>query len=178
MPPGVSPAQAAVATDAVTTAFHAIHRRAEVTPSETVFLFGLGGLGFNALQLLLNIGCRVLVSDLREPLLAEAVALGVPERDIVPVNKTVQQFAQESKLTFKIDTILDFAGTHQTFEDSQEIGELIKSSMQTKLTCVSSSRRQDYLRRKPGQRKHHQDEDWHKEKTQLHILVRRSSSRS
>jgi len=49
----VLPAQAAVATDAVATAYHAIFRRGEIKDHEKVFLFGLGGLGINALQLIL-----------------------------------------------------------------------------------------------------------------------------
>lgn len=119
----MTPSEAAVATDAVTTAYHAVHRRGEVKPTETVFLFGLGGLGFNALQIVLNIGARVIVSDVREHLLQEAAAIGVPIQDLVPVGKHVQDFVIEQGLTGKIDTVLDFVGTHQTFEDAQHIGE-------------------------------------------------------
>lgn len=123
VPEGVTPAQAAVATDAVTTAYHAVHRRGEVRATETVFLFGLGGLGFNALQIILNIGARVIVSDIRDELLAEAAAIGVPKEDLVPVGKPVQEFISERGLVGKIDTVLDFVGTHQTFEDAQQIGK-------------------------------------------------------
>lgn len=123
MPPGVSPAEAAVATDAVATAYHALHRRAQVKKEETVFLFGLGGLGFNALQILLSIGARIIVSDLRNNLIEDAEALGVPAEDIVPNGHTVQDFVSERGLSGKIDTVLDFVGTHQTFEDAQQIGK-------------------------------------------------------
>ena len=68
---GVTPAEAAVATDAVSTAYHAIMRRGEVKKEETVFLFGLGGLGFNALQILLYIRARVIISDIRQDLLQQ-----------------------------------------------------------------------------------------------------------
>lgn len=117
---GVTPAEAAVATDAVNTAYHAIHRRGEVKSSETVFLFGLGGLGFNALQLVLSIGARIIVCDIRQERLDEAKCIGVPEKDIVPVGKSPQEFVQEHGLL--IDSVLDFVGTHQTFEDAQHIG--------------------------------------------------------
>lgn len=120
---GVTPAEAAVATDAVNTAYHAITRRAEVKATETVFLFGLGGLGFNALQIAHNIGARVIVSDIRQERLDEALLLGIPIEDIVPVGKPPQEFVIENGLDGKIDTILDFVGTHQTFEDSQQIGK-------------------------------------------------------
>lgn len=123
VPQGVSPAEAAVATDAVATAWHAITRRGEAKPHETVFLFGLGGLGFNALQILLTIGCKVIVSDIRESLLREAKELGLPESNIVPLGQNVQDFAAKMGFSGKIDTIFDFVGTHQTFEDSQQIGK-------------------------------------------------------
>lgn len=125
VPDGVSPAEAAVATDAVNTAFHAITRRGDVKKHETVFLFGLGGLGFNALQIVRYIGARVIVSDIRQELLDEAKALGIHEKDIVPVGKPPQDFIKENGLEGKIDTVLDFVGTHQTFEDAQHIGKQI-----------------------------------------------------
>jgi propanol-preferring alcohol dehydrogenase len=112
-----------VATDAVMTAYHAISQRAEVKPEETVFLFGLGGLGFNALQVVHKaIGARVIVSDVRQERLEEAERLGVPKRDIVPAGKSVQDFVAENGLQGKIDTVLDFVGEKQTFEDAQHIG--------------------------------------------------------
>ncbi|KAK3687104.1 hypothetical protein LTR37_019171 [Vermiconidia calcicola] len=122
VPEGVTPLQAAVATDAVLTAYHAITRRAEVKKHQTVFLFGLGGLGFNALQVVCKaIGARVIVSDIRQERLDAAAQLGVPPEDIVPVGKAVQEFVAEKRLT--IDTTLDFVGEKQTFEDAQHIGE-------------------------------------------------------
>lgn len=145
VPKGVSPAVAACATDAVTTAYHAIHRRAEVKKSETVFLFGLGGLGFNALQIIMSIGARVIVSDIRQSLLDEAAALGVPKEDIVPCGESVQDFIRNSGV--HIDTVLDFVGMHQTFEDSQQIGKHILSipppSVYAYLALYSSTRWKD-----------------------------------
>lgn len=121
VPEGVTPAEATVATDAVNTAYHAIHRRGEVKRHETVFLFGLGGLGFNALQIIRNIGARVIVCDIRQQKLDEAVELGIPKEDIVPVGKSPVEFVAERGLY--IDTVADFVGTHQTFEDAQYIGK-------------------------------------------------------
>ena len=121
---GVTPAQAAVATDAVMTAYHAIIRRGQVKKNETVLLFGLGGLGFNALQVIHKvIGARVLVSDIRQERLDAAAELGIPKDDIVPVGKSVQDFVVEKGLRNKIDATLDFVGEKQTFEDAQEIGK-------------------------------------------------------
>ncbi|KAJ9652505.1 hypothetical protein H2198_008253 [Neophaeococcomyces mojaviensis] len=119
VPEGISSSVAAVATDAVITSYHAITRRAEVKPHETVFLFGLGGLGFNALQIVLHIGARVIVSDVRQERLDEAVRIGVPPEDVVPLNSSIRDFVQEKGLL--IDTTLDFVGKHQTFQDAQNI---------------------------------------------------------
>ena len=120
VPEGVSPAEAAVATDAVNTAYHAVHRRGGVKAHETVFLFGLGGLGFNALQIIHNIGAKVIVSDIRQQRLEEAIKLGIPESDIVPVGKSPVEFVTERGL--HIDTVADFVGTHQACNDAQDIG--------------------------------------------------------
>lgn len=119
----------AVSTDAVTTAYHAVVKRAAVQRSDVVFLFGLGGLGFNALQILLHIGARVIVSDTRQETLAAARTLGVAEADIVPAGASVQDFVKSAGLENKIDKVLDFVGVHQTFADAQRIGELQHKTM-------------------------------------------------
>lgn len=120
----MDPAVAAVATDAVITAYHAIVRRAEVKSTETVFLFGLGGLGFNALQILHNaIGAKVIVSDVRSQRLEEAARLGIPKSQIVPAGVAVQQWVTDNGFEGKIDTVLDFVGKNQTFQDAQQIGK-------------------------------------------------------
>ncbi|KAH8695553.1 chaperonin 10-like protein [Talaromyces proteolyticus] len=121
VPENISSSVAAVATDAVKTSYHAITRRAEVKSHETVFLFGLGGLGFNALQIILHIGARVIISDIRQERLDEAERAGVPKPDIVPAGVSVQEFVRDNSLEGKIDTVLDFVGKNQTFEDAQSI---------------------------------------------------------
>ncbi|KAF3010342.1 hypothetical protein E8E14_008261 [Neopestalotiopsis sp. 37M] len=146
VPKGVTPAEAAVATDAVTTAYHAIHRRAEVKATETCFLFGLGGLGFNALQIVHNIGARVIVCDIKQDCLDAAAQLGIPTSDIVPLGKSPQEFVLENDL--KIDTVLDFVGTHQTFEDAQQI---VRRG--GKLLCVGSLDAENTIHMKIGTRK-------------------------
>jgi D-arabinose 1-dehydrogenase-like Zn-dependent alcohol dehydrogenase len=118
----VLPGQAAVATDAVATAYHAIFRRGDIKKHETVFLFGLGGLGMNALQLLLHIGAEVIVSDTRQACLDRALSLGVPASHIVPLGTGPQEFVLDNFKGVRIDAVLDFVGKHQTFQDAQQIG--------------------------------------------------------
>ena len=124
VPEGVTPSEAAIACDAVTTAYHAVHKRGEVKSSELLFLFGLGGLGFNALQIIRHIGARVIISDINQALIDAAIELGVPPDDVVPIGKSPVEFIKERGLDGKVDTVLDFAGKHQTFEDAQYIGEI------------------------------------------------------
>lgn len=122
VPQGVTPSQAAVATDAVTTAYHAIHRRGKITSKDTVFLFGLGGLGFNALQTIRATGARVFVSDIKQENLDDAVKIGVNPSDIVPVKKNIREWVEENGWSGKISIVADFVGTAQTFSDAQHIG--------------------------------------------------------
>ncbi|EXJ79405.1 hypothetical protein A1O3_08907 [Capronia epimyces CBS 606.96] len=119
LPPGVSPAVGAVATDAVMTAYQAVVGRAKVKKSDTVLLYGLGGLGFNALQIVLGIGARVIAVDQRQAVLDEAVRYGVREEDVVPVGtKSVSEWVGKKGLA--VDSVLDFVGVPDTFKNALE----------------------------------------------------------
>jgi alcohol dehydrogenase, propanol-preferring len=118
---GITPAQAAVATDAVMTAYHAVKRTGAVKSTDTVVIFGLGGLGFNALQIVLAIGSRVIVIDKRDEVIADAVNFGVPKQDVIPVGKDPVEFVQEHNLV--VDVVIDFVGTNDTFAASQQLGK-------------------------------------------------------
>ena len=110
---------------------------AALKPTETVVLFGLGGLGFNALQIILALKARVIVVEQREAILTEAVNFGVPKEDVVPVGKDVVEFVQENKLV--VDVVIDFVGVKETFTASQQLGKstsrqnLIKGSYCTRI---------------------------------------------
>ncbi|KAK3048083.1 hypothetical protein LTR09_010599 [Extremus antarcticus] len=121
VPAGVSAAEAAVATDAVMTSHHAIVTRAKITAKDTVFQFGLGGLGMNAVQILLRVGCTLYVNDVRQGPLDEAVKLGVPANNVVPVGTSVQEWVKEKGLEGRIDKVVDFVGLQQTFSDAEVI---------------------------------------------------------
>lgn len=79
----------------------------------------------------MHIGARVIVSDIRQERLDEAAKLGVPAEDLVPAGVSVQDFVKQKGLEGKIDTVLDFVGTHQTFEDGQGIGRSSVSCLAT-----------------------------------------------
>ncbi|PPJ49622.1 hypothetical protein CBER1_02199 [Cercospora berteroae] len=148
VPQGVRPLPAAVATDAVATAYHAIHRRAEVKSHETVLLFGLGGLGFNGLQVLKTTGARIIVSEVRQERLDAAMTLGVPESDIIPIGTSVRDFVKQNGLEEKIDTTIDFMGLKQTFEDAQQVVRRAG-----KMVCVGTLSPENTISMKVGVRK-------------------------
>jgi len=166
VPSGVTPSQAAVATDAVATAYHAIHRRGEIKKNEVVFLFGLGGLGFNALQIIRAIGAKVLVSDVKQENIDDAMVIGVDEKDIVPIGMDIREWVQDNGWAGRIDVVADFVGTKQTFSDAQYIskssdqfriaGALLTASVVRqagRMLCVGTLNHDNIVHMKVGIRK-------------------------
>ncbi|EGV62786.1 alcohol dehydrogenase [Yamadazyma tenuis] len=113
IPEGVSYQEAAVATDSVLTPYHAIRKVQQfLEPTTRVLLFGLGGLGLNALQILRTYGCYVVAVDRKADLEAQAKRYGAAEfyTDIGDSNHPTDSF----------DICFDFCGYKQTFEDCQD----------------------------------------------------------
>lgn len=127
LPRGVSVEAGAVATDACMTAHHAVVDRANVKKGDTVLIVGLGGLGFNALQIALSKGARVVVIDKRQEVLDAAEQIGVPKGDIVPA-ATISPSEWIRDQAMEIDTAIDFCGMKQTFETAVTSGRVISFS--------------------------------------------------
>lgn len=106
IPDGVSFAQAAVATDSVTTAYHAIISEGGVGPSSTVGIIGLGGLGLNGVAIAAAKGACVYGIDINESKFERAASLGATSCAI-----NLLQFSNQS-----FDVIVDFAGAQATVE--------------------------------------------------------------
>jgi len=67
----------AIITDAVATPFHAITKRSNLKPGETVAVFGVGGLGTHAIQLLKLAGAgEIIAVDIHDQVLERARMLG------------------------------------------------------------------------------------------------------
>jgi len=62
IPETLSFEEAAIIPDAVSTPWAAISSTAKISASESVVVFGIGGLGFHAVQLLKMMGCRKIVA--------------------------------------------------------------------------------------------------------------------
>ncbi|GIZ48593.1 hypothetical protein CKM354_001164600 [Cercospora kikuchii] len=109
IPQGISFADAAVATDAVGTAYHAVFTAGQVKPQHKVAIVGLGGLGLCAAQLAASvIGAEVHAIDLDSKRFATALGFGV--------KRCAKSFAGLPGKRF--DVILDFAGAGVTTSDA------------------------------------------------------------
>lgn len=103
IPDQVSFAEAAVATDSVATAYHAVSTEAGVTPGSTVAIIGLGGLGLNAVKFAVLRGATVFGVDVNPNVFDSAVANGAS-----------QCFSSVADLPTRVDAVIDFVGAGTT----------------------------------------------------------------
>lgn len=80
IPDGVSDVEAAVASDAIATPYHACHEEARVGPGDSVLIIGAGGgVGVHMVQMARLCGGRVLAADIGDDKLALAKHWGADE---------------------------------------------------------------------------------------------------
>lgn len=106
LPDSVSFADAAVASDSVATAYHAVVAEGRVSASTTVAVVGLGGLGLNGVAVAALREARVFGIDTNTDKFEQARALGA-----VDCATSLGKFAGET-----FDVVLDFVGAQQTVE--------------------------------------------------------------
>lgn len=106
LPDSVSFADAAVATDSVATAYHAVVAEGQVSGSTTVAVIGLGGLGLNGVAIAALRGARVFGVDINTTKFKQARQLGA-----IDCATSLAQFGGET-----FDVVLDFAGAQATVE--------------------------------------------------------------
>jgi 6-hydroxycyclohex-1-ene-1-carbonyl-CoA dehydrogenase len=76
LPDGLPIAESSVISDALTTAFNAVVRRAHIQPGETVAIIGCGGLGLSLVQVASMVGARVIAIDIDPKKLEIALQFG------------------------------------------------------------------------------------------------------
>ena len=104
IPEKVSFAEAAVATDSVATAYHAVRTAANARPGQVVGVIGLGGLGLNGVRTASLCGSIVYGVDINPATFKAAKKMGAREC-----------FADVAKLSdLKPEIIIDFAGASST----------------------------------------------------------------
>lgn len=133
VPDSVSIEAAAVASDAILTAYHAVKHTAEVKPDQTIAILGLGGLGLNGLQIAQHLGVkRILVCDKKKEAVDLAIKLGVAPEDAFCTSdqdaKPIHEVVAEKGIL--VDTVIDFVGHEQTILASQmtvrEVGLIVQ----------------------------------------------------
>ncbi len=108
MPDGVDWDQAAAASDAGMTSYHAVVAQGGVTQGTKVGIIGFGGLGSLGAQIALSLGADVFVAEKNPQARDFATSLGIKH-----VSETIVDFADEN-----LDVIADFAGFGTTTADA------------------------------------------------------------
>ena len=117
VPDNVPLEQACILGDAVATSYHAVTKRAQVRPGQTVALVGVGGVGLHALQMVNLAGGRAIAVDISDERLNKARELGV---DAV-VNTGGEAFHEEVRALAGgggVDVVLEFVSNQATLPSS------------------------------------------------------------
>jgi len=110
LPDGVPYDQAAAATDAGMTSYHAVKVQGGVSEGTRVGIIGLGGLGSLGTQTALALGAEVYVAEINEKVHDFARQLGV-----AGVSTSIKDFADK-----QLEVIIDYAGFGTTTNDAIE----------------------------------------------------------
>ncbi|RYC78407.1 hypothetical protein BFJ63_vAg18718 [Fusarium oxysporum f. sp. narcissi] len=133
IPDNVSFAQAAVATDALATSYHAVVVEADAKPGLVVGVIGLGGLGLSGLTFGILKGATVYGFDVVEAKLNDARALGA--------HACFLNLDDAKDVAF--DVIVDFAGTGSTTQAAIQAvksgGKVVVVGLGAELIPVPSS---------------------------------------
>lgn len=111
IPDDVTYEQAALASDAVLTPFHAIMKVKHLLhPGTKILVMGLGGLGLNALQILHNFDVHIVASDVKKELKDIALEYGAHEfySNLEDCDHDYESF----------DICFDFCGIQPTIDES------------------------------------------------------------
>ncbi len=116
LPDSISFEIGAILTDAVSTPYHAVVRRAQLQKGESVAIFGCGGLGSQAIKFcrMLEAGTIIAV-DTNEVALERAKTLGATHTILVsdqPANKQIRSLTEG----VGVDVAFEFVGLPQTVD--------------------------------------------------------------
>jgi len=116
IPDGVSDVDAAIASDAIATPYHACRKEARLGPGDTVLIIGAGGgVGIHMVQMARLCGARVLAADIGADKLALAKEIGADE--IVDAREA--PLAEQAKALTRglgVDAVIDIVGSRATLE--------------------------------------------------------------
>ncbi|UPL03260.1 hypothetical protein LCI18_014194 [Fusarium solani-melongenae] len=132
IPEGVTFAQAAVATDALSTSYHAVVAEAGAKPGMSIGVVGLGGLGMSGLAFGALQGAVIYGFDIDQDKFEEAIRLGA--------KGCFESLDLASDIS--LDAIVDFAGTGHTTQSAlravKEGGKVVLVGLAAKTAVVST----------------------------------------
>ncbi|AEM84036.1 alcohol dehydrogenase catalytic domain-containing protein [Streptomyces violaceusniger] len=133
LPDNVSTVHAAVATDSVVTAYHAVRTEAQAKPGDVIAVVGLGGLGLNGVRTGVIAGATVYGVDINPDTFEAARAAGAREC-----------FTDVTALAdLRPDAIVDFAGvgstTSHAIDAVRRLGRVVVVGLGTKTTTFSTA---------------------------------------
>ncbi|KAH9902903.1 N-benzyl-3-pyrrolidinol dehydrogenase [Cubamyces lactineus] len=112
VPKGLAPEVAAMAADGLLTVYNAVHNVAGLGPGTTkrVLIYGVGGLGHQAVQLAKYYGATVYACDYKPAARELSLSLGA-ERAL-----DIEELTEETTAgTFNVDVVIDFVSNEQSF---------------------------------------------------------------
>ena len=116
IPGGVSYVDAAVASDAIATPFHACHKEARLGPGDSVLIIGAGGgVGIHMVQMARLCGARVLAADIGDDKLALAKRMGADEI-IDARNANLADKVRALTDGLGVDAVIDIVASRATLE--------------------------------------------------------------
>jgi propanol-preferring alcohol dehydrogenase len=126
--------QAAAATDAGITSYHAVMVRGQVTPGMKVGIIGLGGLGSLGAQTVRANGAQLFVAEINKKVHDYARELGA-----TAVSTDITTFVDE-----KLDVIIDFAGfgttTAAAIETVKDRGRVVQVGLARETGTINLNR--------------------------------------
>jgi propanol-preferring alcohol dehydrogenase len=116
IPDGVSYVDAAVASDAIATPYHACHKEARLGPGDSVLVIGAGGgVGIHMVQMARLCGARVIAADIGDDKLALAKAMGAD--DIIDArNGKLTDAVKALTQGLGVDAVIDIVACRATLE--------------------------------------------------------------
>ena len=116
IPDGVSYVDAAVASDAIATPYHACHKEARLGPGDSVLIVGAGGgVGIHMVQMARLCGARVLAADIGDDKLALAKSMGADEV-IDARNAKLPDAVKVLTTGLGVDAAIDIVASRATLE--------------------------------------------------------------
>jgi propanol-preferring alcohol dehydrogenase len=116
IPDGVSYVDAAVASDAIATPYHACHKEARLGPGDSVLIIGAGGgVGIHMVQMARLCGARVLAADIGDDKLALAKSMGADEV-IDACNASIADQVKTLTQGQGVNAVIDIVASRATLE--------------------------------------------------------------